>query len=456
MVDRETTFERVRANAFDELSWSQRLGTNLSLADRVIERGQIVGPPHQKIKADRASILVFADDDPQANFSHPCRYLFYDAKTAKFHREVPASFPPIASAREPLELIPFHEPVAFLKDPIVFRPVPFLRCPVVRERPRWAILWSGMSNKRHLNDMEFLYRTLIHRYGFAADHIYAMSYDGSLNTQDGVQAIWPGDGTPYQIPIGGQGTRAGFEAAVDDLKTKIKTNDLLLVHINNHGDWSGSPGSASFCTYPSWADYYATDFASKLGQLPKFRQLVVMLEPCHAGGFNAPILASSKAGATSVASAALEPYNSYVTADGNWDPFARDWIAAQAGHNAFGGSLAFNPDSDADGRIEADEAYWYADAIKDPRDTPNYSESSAAGGDIALGKTYAVWWWWCFILKELLEPHYTHLPIPEYYERLQKIQPQLEKLAKVADRHSEQLRKELEPQLKKMVEKAFR
>jgi hypothetical protein len=38
----------------------------------------------------------------------------------------------------------------------------------------------------------------------------------------GVQTTWPGDGTPYQIPISGEGIRADFEAAVDDLKTKIR------------------------------------------------------------------------------------------------------------------------------------------------------------------------------------------------------------------------------------------
>jgi BMFP domain-containing protein YqiC len=38
---------------------------------------------------------------------------------------------------------------------------------------------------------------------------------------------------------------------------------------------------------------------------------------------------------------------------------------------------------------------------------------------------------------------------------LQKIQPELDKLAKLADRHSEELRKELEPQLKKVVEETF-
>jgi hypothetical protein len=450
----DSTQDRVRMHAFDELSWSQRLGTNLSLAHRVIEKGETVGAEHQRIKADRPSYLVFADDDPHANFSHPCRYLFYDAKTGDFDREVPASLPP-TTAKDPVELVPFHQPVAFVEAPIIFRPWPIFRCPILVARQRYAILWSGMSNKRHLNDMEFLYRTLIDRYQFTPSHIYAMSYDGSLNTQDGVQTHWPGDGTPYRINITGEGNRADFEAAVDDLKAKLDSDDLLLIHINNHGNWNGAPGSASFYTYPSWGEYYATDFASKLGELPKFSKLIAMLEPCHAGGFNAPILAQSTADATSVASAALEPYNSYVSADFNWDPFARDWVAAQAGHDAFGAALAFNPDGDSNGRIEAEEAFWYADAIKDPRDTPNFSESSEVGGDIALGRTYAIWWWWCWILRELLEEHYVHLPIPEYYERLHKIQPELEKLARRVDRRSEVLRKEVEPELKKLVKGAF-
>ena len=115
-----------------------------------------------------------------------------------------------------------------------------------------------------------------------------------------------------------------------------------------------------------------------------------MLEQCNSGGFNGSIIAKSPAAATSVASAAIESQSSYVSADGNWDPFARDWIAAQAGHDPFGAALAFNPDTDADGRIEAEEAYEYANAVKDPRDSPNFSESSEAGGDIALGQGYIV------------------------------------------------------------------
>ena len=451
----QNILDRIRLDVFEELSWSQRNSTNLYLADRVIKPGEVVGPEHLKIAPEVASHLVFADDDPHANFTHACRYLFYDAEHGRLHREVQAGVPP-TSATNPVQLHPFHEPRGFVDRPVIFRPwPPIWRCPILGERQRYAILWSGMSNRRHLNDMEFLYRTLIDRYGFRANHIYAMSYDGTLNTQDGVQSTWPGDGTAYRIQITGQGTRTDFEAAVDDLKSHLDSDDLLLIHVNNHGGYGGTPGSATFCTYPSWADYTATDFASKLSELPAHQKLIAMLEPCHAGGFNAPILAASTASSTSVASAALEPYNSYVTADGNWDPFARDWIAAQAGHDAFGAALAYNPDGDADGRIEAEEAYWYADAIKDPRDTPNFSESSEAGGDIALGRTYSIWWWWCLILKDVLEPHLHHMPPEEYQQRLHKIEPELKRLASVANHRSDELRRELEPELKKVIERAF-
>jgi len=451
---RDEVFERVQEHALRELWWPQRQAANLYVDRRIIEPGETIGPDRLKVVAERPNILVFVDELPQANFGHDCRYLLYDASSGKLDREVRAQLPPYTK-RPPDTLEPFHQPIRYLPSPIYFPLRPYLRCPVLWERTRYAILWSGMSNKRHLNDMEFLYRTLIDRYGFEAANIYALSYDGTLDTQDGVQTNWPGDGTAYRIQVTGEGTRAGFEAAVDDLKGRIDRDDLLLIHTNNHGDWDNTPGSANFCTYPSWGTYYATDFGSKLGELPQFSKLICMLEPCHAGGFNASILAGSTADATSVASAATEPNNSYVSADGNWDPFARDWIAAQAGHDPFGGALAFDPDGDHDGRIEAEEAFAYADAVKDARDTPNFSESSEAGGDVGLGRQYVVWWWWCWILRHHLRPHYARLPIAEYHERLRKAQPELARLAETLDQRSEELRKEIEPRLEAVIREAY-
>ena len=357
-ISDDPKLEKIQEHAFSHLSFRQRETTNLHLDPIAYRKGEIIGPEFQQIRAEHDTILVFADDDPFANFGHACRYLLYDAEHGDFHAEKPARFPPIRDVREPRKLVPFHEPKKFTADPNLFRVRwPIWRCPIfLPEGTRYAILYSGMSNKRHLNDMEFLYRTLIDIYHFDPTHIQVLSYDGTLNTQDGVQSHWPGDGSAYRIHVNGQGNRAAFEGAIDSLKPKLASTDTVLIHCNNHGDYDGTPGSSYLCTYPSWGQYYNADFSAKIGELPHFRQLIVMLEQCNSGGFNNSIIAKSPAGATSVASAAIESQSSYVTADGNWDPFARDWIAAQAGHNPFGAALAFNPDSNGNGKVEASEA----------------------------------------------------------------------------------------------------
>jgi hypothetical protein len=325
--------------------------------------------------------------------------------------------------------------------------IPFIPCVRRPIGTRYAVLYAGMSNRRHLNDMEFLYRVLIDTYGFSASNIYALSYDGTLNTQDGVQTKWPGDNTNYRIKLTGSGTRTALEGAFNALKTRLKRDDLLLIHTNNHGGYDGAPGTANLCTYPDWDGYYANDFAAKLGELPAYKQLIVMMEQCHAGGFNTPIINHSTADATSVASAATEPNNSYVTADGNWDPFARDWIAAQAGRNAFGGALSFDPDTDHDGRISAYEAYHYADVVQDPRDTPNFSQSSSAGGDIALGQEYTKVPWWCDAVAVELKPWFLRIPPEEIYTRLRQADPELAKLADAVETRSRAIQLELAPKI---------
>lgn len=462
----QRVLQSVQSHAFEHISFAQRGTTNLHIDMHIYEKGETIGPAFQKIVAPQSSLLVFADEEPRANFGHRCRYLLYDNNTGAFRQEVPARFPPVADAGQARTLRVFHEPVRLVENPNLFKPhLPFWRCPlIIPEGTRYAILFSGMSNKRHLNDMEFLYRTLVDVYAFDPSNIYVLTYDGSLNTQDGVQTRWPGDGTAYRIQVTGRGDQAAFEAAVDDLKGKLNPLDTLLIHCNNHGDSDMVPNTpdqfvpntAFLCTYPNWSTYYNADFSNKLAELPKFRQLIVMLEQCHSGGFNASILAGSSADATSVAAAATEFQNSYVSADGNWDPFARDWIAAQAGHDPFGGALSSNPDLDGDGKIEAEEAFQYAYTVRDPLDSPNFSESSEAGGDIALGQEYLVWWWWCRILYVELEKYHLKLPPPEYYERLRRIEPELAKLTAELEKTSEALRKEMQVKVGALVKEAFK
>ena len=454
---KETQRERVLTHAFRQVSPSKLSATNLYVDSAVREKGQAIGPAFQGIIADRPTILVFVDDNPLANFGHPCRYFLYDASNGEPYREAPARFPPYTGPKPPETLKPFYEPIHVNPSATAFPVRPIPRCPIIfPDGTRYAVLFSGMSNTRHLNDLEFLYRTLIDLYGFDKNNIYALSYDGTTNTQEGANVTWPGDGTPYRINVTGQGTRADFEAAIDDLKTRIRPDDVLLIHTNNHGDNDG-PGLSFLCYYPSFQNkYYVADFTNKLAELPQFRELIVMMEQCCSGGFDTQVIAKSSAGATSIAAAATETQLSWASPDGHWDSFARDWISAQAGHDPYGAALVSNPDTDGDGKIEAEEAFAYALSIQNPSDSPNYDESSEAGGDIALGQEYIVWWWWCYIWEEVLEQYYDALPLPEYYQKLRRLQPDLVELTATLDAKSDALRRSTAAEIARLAAAAFR
>ncbi len=448
--------QKIRQHAFETLHAGNRQITNLYVDESIHEKGAKLGPDFQKIEADRNSFLVFADHDPLANFGHPCTYLLYEAENGNFYREVPARFPPY-TVKPPASLKGFHLPVQFRSGPQFHIP-PIFRCPIIiPDGTRYAILYSGMSNMRHLNDLEFAYRMLVDRYGFSKSNIYALSYDGTLNTQDGPASTWPGDGTAYQIKITGQGNQAAFEAAFKDLKGKLKADDLLFIHTNNHGD---NYGSGSFlCTYPSWGTYTATDFCNDLATLPTYRSLIVMMEQCNSGGFNAPVIAKSTATATSIASAAIATQSSYASPDGHWDSFARDWIAAQMGHDPYGAALAFNPDTNLDGAIEATEAYNYANSVKNPSDSPNYNQSSAAGGNITLNQAYTLWWIWCWLLLPEIEKYRIPLPgppDPEFYQKVLGAAGELQKtVVPELDKSVAEVRRALTPQIQAAFEKAL-
>src|SRR5262245_35660788 len=91
MRDREipAAFRSIIDNAKSSLSRPGNLTTNLYLDTRVFERGELVGPTFQDIRARQRSLVVFVDEHPKANFGHWCRYRFYDAKSHRFRYEVP-------------------------------------------------------------------------------------------------------------------------------------------------------------------------------------------------------------------------------------------------------------------------------------------------------------------------------------------------------------------------------
>ena len=135
-------------------------------------------------------------------------------------------------------------------------------------------------------------------------------------------------------------------------------------------------------------------------------------------------------------------------------PFARDWIAAQAGQDAFGAALALNPDS-TQRKVEASEAFNYADAVKDARDSPNFSQ-------LSCGRSYRPR---AGLSCLVVVVHHSArnsgratVPLsPRGVQRAaQTARAELEKLTSRIDEKSEALRTETAEKVRELVDEHFR
>lgn len=434
--------ERIQDDARLRLAFERQEPSNLYIETEVLRRGHTIEAQHQKIEIERDTVVVFADDVPLANWGHECRYLLYEPENGELYKTVEAQFPP-SLTEEPESFKLFHEPVKWAKPDILW-PVarPWWRWPWRLNGEAYAILYSGASNNRHTNDLEFLYRVLVNDYGWSEKNIYVLNYNGSIDYSGGPHPVgtWPGDSTAYQMTVNASGTKSEFENVIDELKGRLEPQDRLLIHTNNHG---GRDSDSYLCTY-SGPNYYPDDFAAKVGELPSFGCLIVMMEQCYAGGFNQRIINNSPASNTSVASAAIATQTSIGGA--NFDPFARDWISAMHKAKPDGSVLSSNPDTSGDGRVSSKEAYNYANLVHDPWDTPNYSESSTAGGRCRLGTS---WWVWPYLYL-YLERRWKR-PWPEAIERLDEVQPDLIELFEKEVEHQDTLERELGKRLQEVL-----
>lgn len=257
---------------------------------------------------------------------------------------------------------------------------------------RYAILFAGMPDRRHLNGLEFSYRTLVDRYGFESDNIHVLIHDGSLLAATdppdmSVLPPWPGDGTPYRMRATGQGSRQAFRSALAALTGQLGEEDLLFINTAGHGGNYGDGRGPYLIAYPYWDQYTMQEFCDDLAGLPCLDALLVLMAQCFSGGFNKAVVGASPAKRTFIAAAATERSRSHATAtDLNWDSFQRNWIGALARQDVNGSALRWLPAIKGRGRIDVHAAFDYANdpRVRDPRDTPEWAASSAKAERLTL------------------------------------------------------------------------
>jgi hypothetical protein len=394
MADNE--FERLSApssvtikqTALGALPPEQSHTARLSLAADIFPAGHVFKLVDSRLVVKQNAALVFVDLMPRANWGHPCLYRFHDPVTGRFLYQEEALFPPNLTGETLLQV--FHEPLTMpiarfvpgaLQSLMLPTASPFQLGSSSAQQQRFALLWtSQISDLRHVEDLEFMWRTLVHVYGFNTANIYVLCYNGTIGAVDAPNPVgnWVGDNTPYQMSVYASATAANLQAAFNVLGGRLHPRDLLLIHTNNHGAQTGMCVDDSSVVTPA-------QFATMLAGLPAYRTLLVTMEQCFSGAFQGPILAQSTATNTVFASAV--PADKESDGAAQFDPWALALIEALNGQTPGGGALPSQPPTNFDGLVSLRAACDWAQ-VNDtgPDDAPQYGDNpTGCGSSIFLG-----------------------------------------------------------------------
>jgi hypothetical protein len=376
----EVQAQRVRGYAFSALAPGRRATSNLYRDPHIVRKGTRIGPVSESYLVEQDCILCFADHEPRAAFAHECSYYLHDVRTGEVSQRIAAEFPPY-----PMEslsqLEPFHRPIAPAKAfPLPPRGPGGFEARMDRvlsdSAPagnRHAILLAGEIDLFHFNDLELAYRTLIGTFHFDPANVHVLFHHGDEQgwpffLDDGVTPrLWPGDNSAFTMRVKGSGTREAFGAALNAIGTVLGPNDLLFIHTAGHGGTSYAGGGQYMRLRPTGSDRYYSfemrdDIKNKLGGPgTTCRSLLVLMNQCFAGGFNANLLAagSVKAQNTYFAAACSAADRAHATDDENWSEFTLNWYQAEMQSRINAELYMPGTDDDGDGRVEASEAYDY-------------------------------------------------------------------------------------------------
>ena len=339
----DTIISKIIKDAMERAALNDPVKSNLYLDEQPKEADDIILAGKQTIYIKQPSIVVFSDDNPLYNWAHECRYLLYNALSGEFIESIDARFPPyMFHIPETYQMITNAVPFSVGVDnhininlwENIEPPFPFYK------GERYAVLFSGASEYRHVNDLEYMYRLLTGIYKFSPKNIFVLNYDGTYFENTTIPKYscpgnkpqtltWPGDQTAYRMVVNNSGARSSLDGVLNELKSKLIEGDMLFIHTNNHGDRSENDQGvyeSCICMYAppgTLGFYYASEFVAKLAELPKFGELIVEMEQCNSGGFQSPILNNSPAAKTIFIAAAGA--DSPSKGGRFFDPFTNDW-----------------------------------------------------------------------------------------------------------------------------------
>ncbi len=337
----------------------------------------------------KESVLFFIDDDPFANWTHPCRYVFVDKYNKESYEVFSAKAPP-ANFEEYSLLSQIKIPTGYKYDFSALRNRNTTNSNSKSKiisgggsyGQKYAVIISGGYNKsvnheRYWNDCEAIYSTLRYVYGFEQHQIFVLMSDG-LNEADDRHLINGGyDDSPRDLDgngttdVTGKATKDKIKSLFDMLGELLLPNDYLYIFTTDHGDLE-SGSNVEMCLWDE-EEIRDDEFAKELNKVNAGKISIVM-EQCYSGGFIDDLSGNGRVIAT--ACKASQP--SYATTDLLYNEFVYHWTAAALGEYPDGTSV--NADNNNDGFVTMLEAFEYAYDNDTQPETPQYNSQPQSLG----------------------------------------------------------------------------
>ncbi len=328
------------------------------------------------------SYVYFVDEIPNANWTHPCQYIFIDKSDGKIEI-IRASTPPLnleftlKTPITPLEDTEDQEQES-ISNRIVLNN---FATNVGRANERYAVILSGGGNptsnyERYWNDCSFIYKVLVYTYGYSPDNIYVLISDGTDPGADRRITSTTYDSSPLDLDGNGtddiqySATKANISKVFDILAKRVTQDDDLFVFTTDHGDRSN--GIYSLVLWNN-SRMYPSEFAAELNKVNA--NTCVVMEQCYSGGFVSSLERDNRV----IMTACKSDEVSYATSNGTYNEFVYHWTSAM--QKAYPSGVIANADNNGNGIISMKEAFEYAKANDTKNETPQYSSKNETLGD---------------------------------------------------------------------------
>lgn len=309
--------------------------------------------------------LVFVDMMPDANWEHPCKYIYVETNGNSYSAcTVDSCLPPHDINLEAVALsqttmlrtskVPSYQVGGTISGNGNSYSVSVLpgKSNNSFSSKTYAVILSGGSTpelnaSRYWNDCSFIYKTLRQTYGIPKNNIKVLMSDGksSIADQNVGLSFFPnlrnsscdldGDGIG---DVDYSATKDTLVMVLSELKSKLTDDDHLLVFVTDHGGKDNTNGE-SYINLWNRERIYPTEFANCFNGF-NAGYISFVLGQCYSGGF----IPALKADNHIVMTACGEDEESFrcSSTDKDYNEFLYNWTSYINGSDTYGNTVLSN------------------------------------------------------------------------------------------------------------------